>query len=84
MYHPYLQSGGGQQDVRGLHHVGSVDVVVVGHVCVVVVLQRHHEGDEGVRWDLKRLEQVSLLKRGRDKETRTDTHAQGTNRVSQY
>lgn len=57
----YLQSGCGQEDVGGLDHVCSVDVVVVGHVCVVVVLQRHHEGDERVRGDLEGLQQLSLL-----------------------
>lgn len=48
----------------GLYHVGSVDVVVVGHVGVVVVLQGHHEGDEGVGWDLKVFQQLSLLRLG--------------------
>lgn len=57
----YLQSRCGQKDVGGLDHVCSVDVVVVGHVCVVMVLQRHHEGDEGVRWDLEGLQQLTLL-----------------------
>lgn len=28
---------------------------------MVVVLQRHHEGDEGVDWDLKGFQEVSLL-----------------------
>lgn len=48
--------------MRGLHHVRSVDVVVVGHICMVVILQSHHEGDESVRGNLKGLEQLTLLK----------------------
>ena len=37
----YLQSRRRQQHVRRLHDVCSVDVVVVGHVGVVVVFQGH-------------------------------------------
>lgn len=50
--------------MSGLYHVGSMDVVVVSHVSVVVVLQGHHEGDEGVGWDLEVLQQLSLLSLG--------------------
>lgn len=39
-----------------------MDVVVVGHVCVVVIFQSHREGDEGVGGDLEGLEQLTLLK----------------------
>lgn len=46
----------------GLDHVRSVDVVVVGHVCVVMILQSHHEGDEGVRGNLKGLQQLTFLR----------------------
>lgn len=45
----------------GLHHVGSVHVVVVGDVGVVVVLQSHHEGDEGVVGNLEGFQEVSFL-----------------------
>ena len=58
---PYLQSRGGEEDVGGLNHVRCVDVVVVGHVSVVVVLQGHHQRDESICGNLKGLEQVSLL-----------------------
>lgn len=54
----------------GLYHICGVDVVVVGHVGVVVVLQGHHEGDEGVRWDLEGLQKVSLLRREVGEESR--------------
>ena len=57
----HLQGGGGQQHVGGVHHVGGVQAVVVGHVMVVVVLQRQHEADEGVCWDPERLQEASLL-----------------------
>lgn len=57
----YLQSWCGQQDVGGLDHVCSMDVVVVGHVCVVMVLQSHHEGDESIHWYLEGLQQLTLL-----------------------
>lgn len=46
----------------GLHHVRSMDVVVVGHICMVVILQSHHEGDESVGGNLEGLEQLTLLK----------------------
>lgn len=49
----YLQGGSREEDMGGLDHVCSVDVVVVGHIVVVVVLQGHHEGDEGVCRDLE-------------------------------
>lgn len=48
--------------MRGLHHVRSMDVVVVGHICMVVILQSHHEGDESVGGNLEGLEQLTLLK----------------------
>lgn len=57
----YLQSRCGQQHVRRLDHVCGVDVVVVGHICMVMILQSHHEGDESVRWNLEGLQQLSLL-----------------------
>lgn len=38
-----------------------MNVVVVGYVCVVVVLQRHHEGNKCADWDLKGFQKVSLL-----------------------
>lgn len=47
--------------MSGLDDVGGVDVVVVRHICVVVILQSHHEGDESVHWNLERLEQVAFL-----------------------
>lgn len=37
----------------GLDHISCMDVIVVGYISVVVVLQGHHEGDEGVGWDFK-------------------------------
>lgn len=49
--------------MRGLSHVGGVQAVVIGHVQVVVVLQGHHVGHKRVGWDLKCLQQVSLLVR---------------------
>lgn len=47
--------------MSGLHHVSCVDVVVISYIGVVVVLQRHHEGDESVSWDFKGFQKVSLL-----------------------
>lgn len=44
-----------------LDHVSSMDVVVVGHVSVVMILQSHHEGNESVRRNLKGLEEVTFL-----------------------
>lgn len=46
----------------GLDHICRVDVVVVGHVGMVMILQSHHEGNESVRWNLKGLQQVAFLK----------------------
>lgn len=43
-----------------------MDVVVVGYVCVVVIFQSHHEGDEGVGGDLERLKQLTLLEKRDD------------------
>lgn len=57
----YIQSRRGQQDVRGLGDVGSVQTVVVRHVGVVVVLQGQHERHKGVGRNLERPHQVSLL-----------------------
>lgn len=45
----------------GLDHISSVDVVVVGYVRMVMILQSHHEGDESVRRDLKGLEELTFL-----------------------
>ena len=45
----------------GLDHVSRMDVVVVSDVSVVILLQSHHEGDEGVCGDLEGLEKLSLL-----------------------
>lgn len=45
----------------GLDHVCSMDVVVVGHVSMVMILQSHHEGNESVRWNLKGLQQLTFL-----------------------
>lgn len=53
----------------GLDHVGSMDVVVVGYVCVVVIFQGHHKGDEGVGGDLEGLQQLTLLEERDDVET---------------
>lgn len=47
--------------MRGLRHVGSMDVVVVGYVSMVMILQSHHERNEGVGWNLKGLKQVTFL-----------------------
>ena len=51
----------------GLGDVGGVQRVVVRHVLQVVVLQCHHESDEGLGRNIERLKQVSLLggKKGR-------------------
>ena len=59
----YLQRRRGQQHVRGLDHVCSVNIVVVGHVSVVVILQSHHERDEGVCRNLEGLEKLALLRK---------------------
>ena len=45
----------------GLGHVCRVEAVVIGHVGVVVVLQSHHVGDEGVGRDAERLQQIPFL-----------------------
>lgn len=45
----------------GLNHVSSVGVVMVGDVGVVVVLQGHHERQEGVGGYLEGPQQVTLL-----------------------
>ena len=57
----YIQCGGGQQDVCGLGYVSGVQAVVVGHVRVIVALQGQHERHKGVRRNLERPHQVSLL-----------------------
>lgn len=57
----YLQSRCGEQDMGGLDHICSMNVVVVGHVCMVMILQRHREGDERVHWYLEGLQQVTFL-----------------------
>ena len=57
-----LQGRCGQQDVGGLDHVCSMDVVVVGHVRMVMVLQSHHEGDKSIHWYLEGLQQLTLLR----------------------
>lgn len=46
----------------GLDHVCSMDVVVISHVSMVMILQCHYEGNEGVHRNLKGLQQVTLLK----------------------
>lgn len=56
----------------GLHHVGSVHIVVIGDVAVVVVLQSHHEGDEGVNGNLEGFQEVSLLMARRKKNDSLD------------
>lgn len=45
----------------GLYHISCMDVVVIGYVCMIVILQGHHKGDESVNWDLKGFQKVSLL-----------------------
>lgn len=57
----------------GLDHVCSMDVVVVGHICVVMILQSHHESDESVCGNLKGLQQLTFLQWQRTKVS------QGTN-----
>lgn len=46
-----------------LGHISGVETVVIRHVLVIVILQGHHIHHECVCWDLKRLEQISFLKR---------------------
>lgn len=43
---------------------------------MVVILQSHHEGDEGVNWDLKGFQKVSLLAgwKGTQKTQPNQTH----------
>ncbi|TNN77057.1 hypothetical protein EYF80_012695 [Liparis tanakae] len=48
--------------MRGLDHVCSMDVVVVGLVSMVMILQSHHKGNESVRGNLKGLQQITFLK----------------------
>ena len=57
----YIQGRRGQQDVSGLRDVRRVQAVVVGHVGVIVVLERHYVRDECVDRDPKGLQQISLL-----------------------
>lgn len=38
-----------------------MNVVVISYVCMVVVLQSHHEGDKCAHWDLKGFQKISLL-----------------------
>lgn len=57
----YIQCGRRQQNVGGLGYVCGVQAVVVSHVRMVVVLQRHHVGHKRIGRDLKRLHQVPLL-----------------------
>lgn len=45
----------------GLGDISSVQWVVVWHVLQVVVLQRHHKGDEGLGRNIECLQQVSFL-----------------------
>ena len=57
----YLECRSGEEHVCGLHHVGGMDDVVVRYVSVVVVLQGHHEREEGLRGNLEGFQQVPLL-----------------------
>ena len=47
--------------MRRLSNVSRVKPVMVGHVKMIVILQRHHIGDERIGWNLERLQEVSLL-----------------------
>lgn len=58
---PYLERRCGQQHMRGLGHIGSMQAVVVGHIGMVVTLQGQQVGDKCICWDLKCLEQVPFL-----------------------
>lgn len=57
----YLERRRGEKHVCGLDHVSCVDVVVVSNICMIILLQGHHEGDKSVCGDLEGLEEVSLL-----------------------
>ena len=56
-----LECGRVEQGVGGLGHIGRVQAVVEGIVLDVVVLQGHHEGDEGLGRYGQRFEQVTRL-----------------------
>lgn len=47
----------------GLGDIGGVEAVVVRYVAMVMVLQCHHVGDEGVDGNAEGLQQLSLLRR---------------------
>lgn len=47
--------------MRGLGHISGMQAVVVGHISMVVTLQRQQVGDKRVHWDLEGLEQVPFL-----------------------
>lgn len=57
----YFKGWGVEEDVCGLCDISSVQRVVVWHVFYVVVLQCHHEGDEGLGRNIERLQQISFL-----------------------
>lgn len=59
----YLKRWCGEKHMGGLDHVSRVDVIVVGYVSMVILLQSHHEGDKSVCGDLEGLQKVSLLAR---------------------
>lgn len=69
----HVQGRGGEQHVGGLCDIGSVQAVVVGHVGMVVVLQRHHVGDERLHGDLERLEQIPLLQNNKNNKKQTSS-----------
>ena len=50
-----------EEYVTGLGDISSVEVVVVGHVLEVVVLQGHQEAQQSPRGHRERPQQVSLL-----------------------
>lgn len=77
----YIKSRCGEEDVRGLGDICSMEAVVIRYVSMVMVLQGHHVSYKGVDRDTKRLQQLSLLRRRR-REERSHNFTHTTRRTS--
>ncbi len=58
----HVQSWGVEQDVHGVHDVGRVQAVVVGHLGQVVGLDGQEERHTQAVWNLEDLQEVPLLR----------------------
>lgn len=58
----YVKRRRGEEDVRGLCDIGSMEAIVVRYVSMVMIFQGHHVRDKGVHWNSKSLQQLPLLR----------------------